>query len=196
MWFSKPKGASVGLIDVDSSSVAGALVRIEAGKKPGLCYTVRVPLEVTAGADAAALTSAALRALEEVGDRLVREGAPALRAAVGEGSVDRISVSLGSPWQETQVEAKTVQKGEPFLFTKSFAVDMLGSAEAAPGKKLTRSVVATLLNGYLTTDPYGKRAKRAEVIVLSIPAISATAPSSRPPIARSRTSTRTKGTSS
>lgn len=170
MWFSsRSKGTSVALIDISSSSVAGALVRLEHGKAakpPMLCYTLRVPLDAGSG-DREALTAGALRALEAVGDRLVREGAPALRAAVGEGSVDRILVSLGTPWQEAQVETKSVQKDMPFTFTRSFAVEMLGGNEAVQGKDVTRTVIATLLNGYLTADPYGKEAKRAEVIVLT-----------------------------
>lgn len=167
MWFSpKPKGTSVALVDISSSGVGGAFVRLEEGKTPALCYTVRIPLEVAAN-DINSLTNGALRALEAVGDRLVREGAPALRAAVGEGSVDRVLVSLGSPWQEAQVETKAAQEDAPFTFTRSFAVDMLGSSEEVPGRSLTRAVIATLLNGYLTADPYGKQAKRAEIIVLS-----------------------------
>ncbi|MEA2702044.1 MAG: hypothetical protein QOE22_753 [Candidatus Parcubacteria bacterium] len=168
MWFSsKTKGTSVALIDISSSGVGGALVRLEAGKLPALCYTVREPLEVAARAGTEALTNTALRALETVGDRLVREGAPALRAAVGEGSVDRVLVSFGSPWQEASVATKTALQDSPFTFTRSFAVDMLGQSDEEPQRNVTRIVIASLLNGYLTADPYGKRAKRAEIIVLS-----------------------------
>ncbi|HEY4489119.1 MAG TPA: hypothetical protein VJA87_01415 [Candidatus Paceibacterota bacterium] len=164
MWFSKPSGgSSAALIDISSSSVAGALVRLEEGKAPSLCYTVRIPLEGS-GKD---LTAEALHALEEVGNRLVREGAPALRATVGEGHVGKVLVSLGKPWQETTIETKRVQKVTPFTYTRSFTTNLLGPAVDVSGRSVTRTVIATLLNGYLTLDPYGKEAKRAEVIVLS-----------------------------
>lgn len=166
MWFSKPKGTSVALIDISTSGVAGAFVRLEEGKLPALCYTVRIPVENTT-ADIAALTTTTLRSLETLGERLVREGAPALRAAVGEGSIDRVLVSIGSPWQESSVETRVAHKEAPFTYSRSFAVDMLGSNDEVSGKKLTRTVIATLLNGYLTGDPYGKQTKRVEVIVLS-----------------------------
>lgn len=166
LFSSKPKGTSVALIDINSSSVAGALARLEEGKPPMLCYTLRVPYEV-ASSDIEPLTAAALRALETVGERLVREGAPALRAAVGEGSVDRVLVSLGSPWQKASVETKKVQENDPFTYSRSFAVDMLGGNEEVAGQSITRTVIATLLNGYLTAEPYGKTVKRVETIVLS-----------------------------
>jgi len=163
MLFSKPNGTSVALIDINSSDVGAALVRIEEGKPPSLCYSVHIPLEGSGGN----LTAEALLALEEIGNRLVREGAPALRAVVGEGRVDRVLVSLGSPWQEASIETKKVQKAVPFTYTKSFTVDLLGPAVDVSGRSVTRTVIATLLNGYLTPEPYGKQAKRAEAIVLT-----------------------------
>src|SRR5436305_1503330 len=106
LFSSKPKGTSVALIDVNSSDVGAAFVRLEEGKVPVLCYTVRIPLDPTTVTDLETLTTSAQRALEAVGGRLVREGAPSLRSVVGDGSVDQILVSIGSPWQEAKVETR------------------------------------------------------------------------------------------
>lgn len=160
----KGSGESVAVIDIGSSSVGAALVYMQEGLPLVMCYSVRLPVEHK---DPLTLTDRMLRTFTEVGERLVREGAPQLRTASGNGSIDRAVVSIGSPWQDARIETKTINPGAPFTFTKHLAVDTLAKDEAPEGRTMTQTVVATFLNGYPTAEPFGKTAKRAEIVVLS-----------------------------
>lgn len=164
MWpFKKRERSSVALFDIGSGSVGGALAYAEKGKPVALCYAVRTPLGK--GTDG---IEGMVRALTQTGDRLVREGAPVLRAASGSGSIDRILVNIGSPWQETGIRNISRAPKKPFTFSKGIEEEMLAQ-EGLPdtGKTAEQIVVATLLNGYLTREPYGKRANRVELVELS-----------------------------
>jgi hypothetical protein len=166
MWpFAKKEaGESVALIDIGSSTVGAALVHLASGTAPVVCYTARVPVDRDLPLTQ---TDAMLRTFTEIGERLVLEGAPQLRQACGSGTVDRAVVSLSSPWHEAKVKTLTIQPGAPFTYTKSLAVETLKQIATPEGHTLTQTIVATLLNGYRTTEPFGKKANRADIIVLS-----------------------------
>lgn len=156
---------SVVLIDIGAGSVAGAYARYEEDEAPALLYTRRVPIEMREGE---ARERAMLRALEVLGGILVREGAPTLARATGSGRADVILVSIDAPWQKTSIRIEHIEQENPFIFTKSLVTKALENRAAVPEKLLVdESVIGTLLNGYETSNPYGKRAHRASVIVLT-----------------------------
>lgn len=157
---------SVVLIDISMDSVAGAYARYTEGELPVLLYTRRFPVEVRKGESQ---ERAMLRALQILGTTLIQEGAPLLLRATGSGSAHTILVSIDAPWQETAVRTAQSEKKDVFIFTKDLAVEELKkTGVAAPGKVLAdESVIATLLNGYRTNNPYGKKARRASMVVLT-----------------------------
>ncbi len=160
------KGKSVVLIDIGTGSVAGAYVCYTAGELPTIVYTRRLPIETRRGE---ALASAMLRALALLCDTLIREGAPALARFSGSGSVDTVYVSIDAPWQETSIRTEHFEQETPFVFTHSLIAEKLkGTTPAAEGQMLVdESIIGTILNGYETREPFGKRVRRASVIVLT-----------------------------
>ncbi|CAN5769033.1 hypothetical protein BH11PAT2_BH11PAT2_09620 [soil metagenome] len=167
MWFFRSKKrSSVVLIDIGSSSVAGAYVHYAENELPTIYYTIRIPIERGEGEDA---KTAMLRTLTAMGTELIEKGAPALRRETGSGSVDSVLVSVSAPWQETKVRTETIHPDKPFVFTKRMMSEIVSSsANLAPGRVSTgESVIATILNGYEIPNPLGKRATRAEVVILS-----------------------------
>lgn len=166
LFHTKNTAESVVLIDIGTNSVAGAYVRYTEHESPVLLYTRRVPIEIRAGEPHG---RAMLRALKVLGDILITEGAPVLARTAGSGSVNTILVSIDAPWQETSVRTEHFERNTPFIFTKSLVVKALEkTAIAVPEKLLAdESIIGTILNGYETTDPYGKKAHRATVIVLT-----------------------------
>ncbi len=157
---------SVVLIDIGSASVAGTYARFENGKKPALYYTARVPIRARQGESALANME---RALASLAKTLVHEGAPAFARATGSGSVDRVIVSVASLWQETRVHTERMSKETPFRFTQHLMDDLVEkSAAPAQGRTpTTEMVIATRLNGYDVTNPFGKMVSEAEVVALS-----------------------------
>lgn len=161
---SKDKAQSVALIDVSSGSVGGAYARIAPGSPASILYTTRIEIQ-TAGPDIP--NELMLRAMDEVLQDLRTNGAPLLRRATGSGSVQSVVASIGAPWQETTIRTETVIEEKPFVFTDSL-VESAKKKESLPkGRYRTEdSVLATFLNGYETPNPAGKRAKRAEIVLL------------------------------
>ena len=161
------KSESVVCIDIAAESVAGAYVHYsECETTPALIYGRRLPIEIRKDEPH---ENAMVRALEILGNELIREGAPALLRAVGSGSADAILVSIDAPWQETKVRTEHFERDRPFLFTKSMVTAAMQKTRAeTPGKMLAdESVIGTILNGYETHHPYGRKVHRASIIVLS-----------------------------
>jgi hypothetical protein len=162
----KAKHASVVLIDIDSSSVGGALAHLATGEPPITYFTVRQQIEAKEHEDT---SEAMLRTLTELANRLVTSGAPILRQETGSGHIDRIFVSVGAPWQKTKIRIEAISETKPFVFTQAILAEITKKGEEIPVGyiKSDESVVATLLNGYETAKPFGKRATRADMIILS-----------------------------
>jgi hypothetical protein len=164
MWpFRSSGGNSIAVMHVSAQEVSAGLVWHETGKKPALCATARAIISKKEGeAPEASLE----RALTEAGDELVRTGAPVLRSIAGSGSIDRAIVGLQCPWMSGTVETTQIQPEAPFTYTRSMEHESLDEDPAkTEGRFIEKRVAATLLNGYLTKDPYGKRAKHAELVV-------------------------------
>ncbi|HRH24034.1 MAG TPA: hypothetical protein PK109_00375 [Candidatus Paceibacterota bacterium] len=161
---SKNKSKAVVLIDVTSSSIGGAYAIVSESAPAALLYTTRVALPTT-GADVP--SELMLRALDEVLQDLRINGAPILHRRTGSGSVQAVVASVGAPWQTTNIRTETVVEEKPFLFTDAIIAGAKKKGEIPVGRYSSEeSVLATLLNGYETPQPVGKRAKRAEIILL------------------------------
>ena len=167
--FNKRVAYNVALIDVSSASVRGAYARIEEGRIPVVYYTAYLPIDPASESRPDDLPQAMmLAAVERLAERLVREGAPLLREATGSGDVKHVFVSVGAPWQESTVRVETIEQEKPFLFTRLLIEAATRRNEVPDGKlEAGEAVVATILNGYESRKPFGKRVKRADLVILS-----------------------------
>lgn len=160
---SKPRG--VVLVDIGSATVGGSFMHLEKGKSPVLCYTTRADVIPREGEDT---TTATLRTLEEVCDLLTREGAAALYREIGTATLDMVLASVSAPWQETTVKTVSLHEEHSFVFTRALMEKAVKAEPPAPTRIISdTSVIATALNGYDTDKPWGKRADRADITVLT-----------------------------
>lgn len=157
---------SVLLIDITTDSVAGAYAQYKEGGKPILLYTKRLPIQVKEGEFR---EHAMLHTLKVLGATLILEGAPILMRTTGSGHSDSIIVSVDAPWQTTSVRTKHFERQTPFIFTKDIVNTALEKNTTIPPGKLlaNESIIGTILNGYETRNPYGKKVHRASIIVLT-----------------------------
>lgn len=164
--FNPTNTESLVLVDISAGSVAGAYAHYKKGENPSLLYTRRLPIEAREGEPH---ERALLRALDILGDALIKEGAPTLARATGSGRADTVLVSVDAPWQKTQVRTEYFERETPFTFTKHMVTTALEKTRVtAEGKVLAdESVIGTILNGYETREPYGKRVHRASVVLLT-----------------------------
>lgn len=168
--FTKRTAYNVALIDVSSASVRGACARIEEGKIPIIYYTAYLPIDPnTDGSRPGDFPPTQMVAcVESIAERLTREGGPILREVTGSGHVKHILVSIGAPWQESTVRVETLEQERPFVFTKSLVDTATRKNEIPEGKQESgEAVVATILNGYESRQPFGKHVKRADLVILS-----------------------------
>lgn len=167
MWFfGNKKGSSMVLITIGSSAVSGAYAYYESGKTPVIHFSTRHVIELRTEEN---LKSAMLRALDEVGTDLIEKGSSVLRRETGNGHVDGVLVSVAGPWQDTNVRTETINPGKPFTFTRAMLSEVISSTAAVPEDRVGfgEQVIATILNGYDIPDAIGKKANRAEVVILS-----------------------------
>ncbi|MES2668396.1 MAG: hypothetical protein V4644_01745, partial [Patescibacteria group bacterium] len=163
--FGKGKARSVALIDISSASVGGAYAHIEPGKLPVIYYAARVEI---VRRDEETLTESMLRSLAFLGELMNAEGAPQLRRETGSGSVSEVIATISAPWQESAVTTTRIEEERPFTFTHAHLTaaagkDTLGEDRISSGQ----TVIATILNGYRVEHPVGKRASRAETVMLT-----------------------------
>lgn len=162
----RAQGHSVALIDIGSSSVGGAYAHFEEGKQPVIYYTARVDIEPKKDEG---ITESMLRSLAFLERLLIEEGAPQLRRETGSGSVAKVLVTVAAPWQETKVTQTHIEKPEPFTFTRAHleeaarAIAPTREGRVSSGYK----VISTALNGYEIPHPFGKRVRRADLVLLS-----------------------------
>ncbi len=164
--FRHKREETVALIDISANSVAGAYVRYVGSELPAILYTCHLPIEIKVGEEHSV---AMLRALDVLGRVLTQEGIPALVRTTKSTTIDSILVSVDAPWQETRVAVVKVEQENDFIFTKrSAAAAIERVSPPAQGKVYSdASVIGTILNGYETRNPYGKRAHQAIVMVLT-----------------------------
>lgn len=160
------KGESVIVIDIGANGVAGAYVRYDEGELPTILYSRTLPIELRVSEPR---EESMLRALTVLSSVLLKEGAPALTRHTGSGRADIILVSVDAPWQKTSVHTELFEEKEPFTFTKNLIAKRLEETNVAPEAQMIadESIIGTILNGYETRSPYGKKASRASVVVLT-----------------------------
>ena len=164
--FGTKRAASAVVIDIGSTSIGGAYVRFPGSASPVVDFTLRMPIE--APGDGTRPDVYLQRALHTLVSALIETGLPAF-ARQGGHHPDRVYVSVGAPWQETNMETETIAHEKPFTFTQGMLAQALSRhADLMKGRRvLHKEIVATLLNGYETPEPVGKRASRAEILTLS-----------------------------
>ncbi len=161
------KTERIAVIDVRSSSIGAAYVALKKDTPPSVVYTVRVPIEPHATEP---LSEAVPRAIEKALSQLVKEGSPLMHTAVGSASVSKVFVTFTAPWQKSTVFSRVIEKDKPFTFTHQTIAESNRESgqEDEPGmKRVSEQVIATVLNGYEVPNPFGKKIKRAELIMLS-----------------------------
>jgi len=163
--FAKPTHRSVALVDIGSASVGGAFAHLSKDQPPTIYYTARVPIEAREGETCEA---GMLRTLSILGNILINHGAPILREETGSARIDEVIATVAAPWQETRVRVESKNEEKPFVFTRQLLEEMVAASHGDAKKTRSHdSVITTILNGYDIPDPFGKKVKRADLVVLS-----------------------------
>ncbi len=155
------------VVDIAADSVGGAYIAQTGTLPPVIHHSVRVPIVIGGEGEVRALETS----LTGVIRSLVEQGAPAVRRVEGTARPERVLVAIAAPWQKTRARVEHVVRddGRELVFTKGVMEQAV--ARSVTGTKehlLTEEIVAgVLLNGYETSMPFGKRARYADLAILS-----------------------------
>lgn len=179
----------IAIFDIESGSVGGALVKIPKKSKKAkefnlpalgmldklpqsseIIHAVRTPISMSQDFDFDFFLFEMGRALAETAKNLenARLGAP-----------NKVFCFLASPWHASQTRIIKMNKNTPFVFSAKISGELLRKEiknfeNAQTGQSLDlgkdfkiieSSVMQIKLNGYKTSDPFGKKAKELEMAV-------------------------------
>ncbi|HVT74823.1 MAG TPA: hypothetical protein VHD69_00135 [Candidatus Paceibacterota bacterium] len=179
--------AELGIVfHIGTASVGAALVRFEHGKVPHVVYTLRESLPYREDVDPERFMNEMLVALKSVNDRLAKEGLAHLKftefgSLASARRVRHVYYIFSSPWTVTETKVVSVRENEPFALTrdqvdkivatheKMFETEMAnGDAKALSGLKvIERKIIDIRLNGYHVSEPFGKKARSADISFLA-----------------------------
>lgn len=163
--FANTKGESVALIDIAPDSVGGAYLHLPPEGPPTLLYSKRIALQDPGSPSPVQVG----KTLQVLGQSLLTEGSALLVRALGRGHVGSILVSIDAPWQQTSVRSEKIEREKPFTFSRSVLDAALKRAAEEPPERVLadQSVVGTVLDGYETNRPLGRRATYVNIITLT-----------------------------
>ena len=162
------KGKVVVILDIGSGSIGGAIVSYDGDKKPKILFSVRESIvfqnEFKFERFLSSMLSATEKVLKKISDS--KKGKP-----------KKIFCILAAPWYVSQAKTAVFKDEKTFIVTEkrvskiiAHEVNTLKKNFDAHYKDLTESKAEIIevknihmkLNGYETSMPYGKKAKRLE----------------------------------
>ena len=179
-FFSKDKAELGVVFNIGSSSVGAGLVKFRRGKVPEIIYITREPIPYQEVVTPDRFLRDMVTTLGTVHARLHKEGLAHLKfTQYGSHKIRHAFYAFSSPWAASQTKIASLENPEPVTVTREMVDSIITKAEKAfesevidstrdPGLKdklsiIENRIIQIRLNGYETTDPYGKKAKRVDV---------------------------------
>lgn len=153
------------ILHIGSDRVIGTLGIFSPNNRPHIVEMVEKQVRLTSHESEVEFMNLFRKATVEVAETLSRGG---------HFVPEHVYVSLESPWFTGQTRTIYYSKKDPFSFSQNMAHDLIDedfskyktTAEEAFGEPLQvldKSVITTKLNGYATTEPYGKKAREVSI---------------------------------
>ena len=166
----KEKDELILVFDIGSSSVGGALFRVEKSGIPKIIITVREPITLGKSFDVDRFLSLTIKSLDVVVEKIYKAGL---------GAPSRFFCVLSSPWHVSQTRVIRLEKNVPFIFSPKLADDLIKKeitlfeeeylAKYPKTESKVRSIefknIKIMLNGYETSNPLDQKAKELEMTI-------------------------------
>lgn len=172
----KSEGRKVVLIfDIGSGSVGGAIALVSPSESPMILYSTRADISFTSETNGGRLVSLMVRALSEVMLALVHEGFVHAGLSAKRPKIDEAIVSLSAPWIISRTFTLHLRNAKPARITEAVFHTLLREEEKDSSHRtlpkgsveMERKLIKSVLNGYETSEPYGKDAVDAEFTLCS-----------------------------
>ncbi|MBY0376483.1 hypothetical protein K2P96_00730, partial [Patescibacteria group bacterium] len=113
---SKKKEEIVMVFDVGSSSVGGALFKVQESGVPRIILSLREPIVLEAELNEDRFLAQTAKALEILAGKIATKGI---------GAPKKIFCVLSSPWYASQTRTISMQKNTPFVFNNKLADSLI-----------------------------------------------------------------------
>jgi hypothetical protein len=167
---SKSKKELALVFDIGSSSVGGAVFEIEKSGIPRIIFSISEPIIFEDKIDIDRFLVLTLKSLDIVAGKI---------GMAGFGKPAKVFCVLSSPWYASQTRIISLEKNIPFLFTSKLADSLIqkeislfeeeNSAKFSHTDNKIRPIefknMKTMLNGYATSNPFNKKAKKLEMVI-------------------------------
>ncbi len=166
----KDKNELVLVFDIGSSSVGGAVFETKKLGTPKIILSIREPVLLEEKINTDRFLFLTMKALDVVASKISKGGV---------GKISKTFCVLSSPWYASETRIIKLEKNVPFLFTSKLADDLIKKEislfeeenlnKFSSTNTMVRPIefknIKTMLNGYVTPDPYNKKAKKLEMVV-------------------------------
>ncbi len=164
----KDAGELTLVFDIGSSSVGGALFLRQSSGVPKIIYAVREQIRIEETVDIQKLLQDTMQAVKKVAGLMCLQGL---------GRPSSIYCVLSSPWYASQTRTVVLEKNAPFIFNDKLADSLIQkelklfedehalkyNQTSNSIKSLEMRTMSTVLNGYVTTKPFGQKAEDLEL---------------------------------
>ncbi|OGI65407.1 hypothetical protein A3A95_00970 [Candidatus Nomurabacteria bacterium RIFCSPLOWO2_01_FULL_39_18] len=164
------EGELVALFDIRSSSVGGALFRVQKSGIPKIILSFREPIIFKKTIDINRFVLSIIKPLNIIADKI---------STAGIGVPERIFCILSSPWFVSQTRIINLKKNTPFTVTTKLIDDLIKkeinifeeehlAKYTEKGNKIRLielKNIKTMLNGYETANPLDQKSKELEITV-------------------------------
>ena len=152
------------LLDIRSSSIAGAIVSVIKNSEPTIEYTVRKKIFFDDSENVENFINKSYKNLEDVLDEIVGVGFKKIKLNKNESmKIEDVFCTLASPWYKSKIKNFSVNEKEPVTFTEEYLNKILVAEKNIKDLEkdnayVDKKILSVFMNGYQTEDPYGKSA--------------------------------------
>lgn len=165
---SKKKDKLALVFHIGSSSVGGALFKVQASGIPEIIISLREPITLQKTLNIDKFLASTIKALEIVVGKIYKAGM---------GKPEEIFCVLSSPWHVSETRIIKLEKNAPFLFTAKLALELIQKEISAfeaeheaeylyagnPVRSIEFKNIKTMLNGYESVFPLDQRVRELEM---------------------------------
>lgn len=161
------------VLDIGSASVGGALVLFSKNKVPSVLYTTRLPITIPEKIEEHDFTRSMIGFVKKTLEQVTVEGVKHLNfKQLRKKDISKVVCVYASPWFASETKCIHLTEKEPLELSEKFINELVKKEQREFAEKsgitddisvVDKNIISTKLNGYVTSDPYGKKATDIEL---------------------------------
>lgn len=161
------------VLDIGSASVAASLVLFRKNQLPKIVYSSRIPITIPEKVDEHDFTKIMLGFVRKTLERVTTEGIKHFNfRKLRKRDIQRVVCVYASPWFSSETKNIQLNEKSPIRINEDYIRDIIQKEKDSFTQSLgisdevsviEQKIISTKLNGYATSNPYGKEAHNIEM---------------------------------